>query len=153
LPVCASSCVETRGKQVACGPSETVVALLVVVLPGPEEVELSLMIGPPIESAGLPARVVGLLERRARGAPVQLDELGAVVGGDERLVLVLREAVAVEVVAAGLRDGVMSALEDFSYSALKFCVTTRNSWTAFCGNGLPRLESWPTMPPFKTSFL
>src|SRR5882724_1703445 len=30
---------------------------------------------------------------------------------------------------------------------------TRNSCTAFCGNGLPRLESWPTAPPCSMSFL
>ena len=52
-----------------------------------------------------------------------------------------------------LVTAVIRALEDFSYSALKFWVMTRYSWMAFCGNGLPRLESWPTMPPFRTSFL
>ena len=48
---------------------------------------------------------------------------------------------------------VMIALAAFSYSALKFWVRTWNSCTAFCGNGLPRLASWPTTPPRMTSFL
>ena len=52
-----------------------------------------------------------------------------------------------------LVTAVMIALAAFSYSALKFWVRTWNSCTAFCGNGLPRLESWPTTPPSMTSFL
>jgi hypothetical protein len=48
---------------------------------------------------------------------------------------------------------VMIALEAFSYSALKFCVSTWNSCTAFCGNGEPRLASCPTTPPRIRSFL
>ena len=42
---------------------------------------------------------------------------------------------------------VMIAEEACSYSALKFWVRTRNSWIAPCGNGLPRLSSWPAKPP------
>ena len=48
---------------------------------------------------------------------------------------------------------VMMALEAFWYSALKFCVMIRNSWTALRGKGLPRLSCCPATPPGSTSFL
>jgi hypothetical protein len=37
----------------------------------------------------------------------------------------------------------MIADDACSYSALKFWLTTRNSWTAACGKGLPRLLVLP----------
>ena len=72
---------------------------------------------------------------------------------DEALVLIEVEELAGVSVAAALVIAVMMALAAFWYSALKFCVRTWNSCTAFCGNGLPRLASWPTTPPSITSFL
>src|SRR4029077_11391366 len=76
------------------------VALLVVVLPGAEGVEGVLVYRSPDRDAGLPAREVGLGEGRRPWLAAAVDELGTVVGGNEVLVLVLAEAVAVEVVAA-----------------------------------------------------
>src|SRR5213596_2832367 len=46
----------------------------------------------------------------------------------------------------------MIALEDFWYSALKFCEMTRYSWIAFRGKGFPRLLSCPATPPPVRSF-
>ncbi len=66
------------------------------------------------------------------------------------LVLVGAEDLAVEVVGARAGDGGDDRRPASSYSALKFGVRTRNSCTASCGKGLPRLTSWPTMPPWLT---
>ena len=135
-------------------PSATLfVAVLIVALPRREEVNGSFMIGPPTRRR--PASACSRASRRRRRGPsaAAVDDLAQGSWATRSLFWYSANASPWKSLPPDLVTAVMMALEDFSYSALKFCVMTRNSWTAFCGNGLPRLASWPTTPPCRTSFL
>src|SRR5512144_1098257 len=65
----------------------------------------------------------------------------------------LKKALPDQTLPPDLVVAVISELDAFWYSALKFWLMTRYSWIEFRGNGLPRLASWPATPPPVRSFL